>query len=148
MQIRDARFLVRQIALTLAGLCVAAAISTAKAETFSLTAYLSGASAVPSNQGTAFGEADFIYDSETGRLDYVVTYEGLPSAQAEIHGPADTEQNAPVLIPFPTPESPIGGAVTLSSRQADLLLAGELYVDVHGRGYAGGEIRGQIEKRN
>jgi hypothetical protein len=35
----------------------------------------------------------------------------------------------------------------LSSGQADLLLAGELYVDVHAQGSAGGEIRGQIEKR-
>ncbi len=133
--------------MVFAGICLAAATSPANATSFSLVATLTSGSAVPPNQGTAFGEGDFTYDNDTGRLDYFVTYEGMPSAQVEIRGPATAKQNAPVLIPIPMSDSPVSGAIILSSRQADQLLAGELYVDVHARGYAGGEIRGQIEKR-
>jgi len=125
----------------------AAAPSVAQAATITLTAYLSGASAVPPSQNAAFGEADFTYDSKTRELEYLVTYEGMPSAQVEIHGPADATGNAPVLIPFPTPQSPLSGILVLSSGQANLLLAGKLYVEVHARNFADGAIRGQIEKR-
>ena len=125
----------------------ATAPSVAQAATITLTAYLSGASAVPPSQSAAFGEADFTYDSKTRELEYLVTYEGMPSAQVEIHGPADATENAPVLIPFPTPQSPLSGILVLSSGQANLLLAGKLYVEVHARNSADGAIRGQIEKR-
>jgi hypothetical protein len=125
----------------------AAAPPAAHAAAVALVAYLSGASAVPPSQSAAFGEADFTYDSETKELDYLVTYEGMPSAQVEIHGPADATENAPTLIPFPSPQTPLSGILVLSSRQADLLLAGKLYVEAHATGFAGGAIRGQIEKR-
>jgi hypothetical protein len=52
-----------------------------------------------------------------------------------------------VLIPLPTPDSPVSGAVILSRAQGAELLEGNLYVDVHSAGYARGEIRGQIEQR-
>ena len=131
----------------IAGLGLAATIAGARAETISLVAYLTGRAAVPANDGSAFGQAQFTYDSDTRRLDYVVTYDGLPAAQVEIHGPADAGQNGPMLIPFPTPESPVSGAVILSRAQSRGLLDGKLYVDVHSEGYAKGEIRGQIERQ-
>jgi len=124
-----------------------AAPSVAQAATVSLTAYLSGASAIPPSQSTAFGEADFTYDTKTRELTYLVTYEGIPSAQVEIHGPADAAENAPVVIPFPTPQSPLNGILVLSAGQGDLLLSGKLYVEVHARSFGGGAIRGQIEKQ-
>src|SRR6185437_4243138 len=130
-----------------AAIWFAASAPAAHAATITLAAYLSGASAVPPSQSAAFGEADFTYDSETRELDYLVTYEGMPSAQVEINGPADAAQNAPTLIPFPSPQSPLSGILVLNSRQAELLLAGKLYVEVHARSFAGGAIRGQIEKR-
>jgi len=126
---------------------LAASTPTAHAATITLAAYLSGAAAIPPSQSAAFGEADFTYDSETKELDYLVTYEGMPAAQVEIRGPADATENAPVLIPFPSPQSPLSGILVLSSGQADLLLAGRLYVEVHARSHADGAIRGQIEKR-
>src|SRR6202789_2439185 len=124
-----------------------ATICGADAETYSLVAYLSGSAAVPPNNGDAFGEAQFTYDSDTRRLDYFVTYDGLSTAQVGIYGPASVNQNTPVLIAFPTPDSPISGAVVLSREQGAELLTGKLYVDAHGQGYAKGEIRGQIERR-
>ena len=134
------------LAGAIAASCLVAAISRARAETDTLIAYLTGSAAVPADATEAFGQARFTYDSETRRLVYLVTYDGLPGAQVEIHGPAEIGQNAPVLIPFPTPESPASGAVTLTRAEASALLAGKLYVDVHSGGYARGEIRGQIEK--
>ncbi|HXR94281.1 MAG TPA: CHRD domain-containing protein [Rhizomicrobium sp.] len=139
--------LARKAPLVYAALCFAAAISTAQAASISMVAYLSGASVVPPNRSAAFGEADFTYDSASGELNYFISYEGLPSAQVEIHGPSSTTENAPVVIPFPMPQSPVSGILVLNSRQADTLLAGELYVEVHGRGRAEDAIRGQIEKR-
>jgi hypothetical protein len=131
----------------LAGLSLVATLGGAHAETYSLVAYLTGRAAVPPNDGSGFGQAQFTYDSDTRRLDYLVTYDGLSAAQVEIHGPADAGQNGPVLIPFPTPDSPVSGAIILSRGQGNELLEGKLYVDVHSQGYARGEIRGQIERQ-
>ena len=124
-----------------------ATICGADAKTYLLVAYLSGSAAVPPNNSDAFGEAQFTYDSDTRRLDYFVTYGGLSTAQVGIYGPAYAGQNTSVLIAFPTPDSPISGAVILSREQGAELLTGKLYVDAHGEGYANGEIRGQIERQ-
>jgi hypothetical protein len=136
-----------QLILVVTGGYLIATICGADAETYSLVAYLSGSAAVPPNSSDAFGEAQFTYDSDTRRLDYFVTYDGLSTAQVGIYGPASVNQNTPVLIAFPTPDSPISGAVILSREQGAELLTGKLYVDAHGQGYAKGEIRGQIERR-
>jgi hypothetical protein len=135
-----------QLILVVTGYFIAT-ICGADAETYSLVAYLSGSAAVPPNNSDAFGEAQFTYDSDTRRLDYFVTYDGLSTAQVGIYGPATVNQNTPVLIAFPTPDSPISGAIILSREQGAELLTGKLYVDAHGEGYANGEIRGQIERQ-
>jgi hypothetical protein len=127
--------------------CFIATICSADAKTYLLVAYLSGSAAVPPNSSDAFGEAQFTYDSDTRRLDYFVTYDGLSAEQVGIYGPADIGQNAAVSIAFPTPDSPISGAIILSREQGAELLTGKLYVDAHSEGYAKGEIRGQIEGR-
>jgi hypothetical protein len=136
-----------QLILVVTGGYFIATICGANAKTYLLVAYLSGSAAVPPNNSDAFGEARFTYDSDTRRLDYLVTYGGLSTAQVGIYGPAYVGQNAPVLIAFPTPDSPISGAVILSREQGAELLTGKLYVDAHGEGYANGEIRGQIERQ-
>jgi hypothetical protein len=136
-----------QLILVVTAGCFIATICGADAKTYSLVAYLSGSAAVPPNNSDAFGEAQFTYDSDTRRLDYFVTYGGLSTAHVGIYGPAYAGQNTPVLIAFPTPDSPISGAIILSREQGAELLTGKLYVDAHGEGYANGEIRGQIERR-
>jgi hypothetical protein len=108
---------------------------------------LTGAAEVPANTSKARGDAHFTYDTDTRQLSYSVTYEGLSASEADIHGPAGISGNAPVIVPFPVPDSPIGGTATLSSDQAKELLVGQFYVDVHSQAYANGEIRGQILKQ-
>lgn len=123
------------------------AITTARAETVSLAAQLLGSNAVPQNKSDAFGEGQFTYDSETGKLGYYLTYDGTAPTRIDLHGPAQAGENAAPILAFPVSASPVSGAVALTKAQADSLLAGTLYVDMHSPAYADGEIRGQIKKQ-
>jgi hypothetical protein len=118
------------------------------AETIVLRATLSAGAEVISNPSKGSGTAQFSYDTASKQLDYSVTYSGLSSSATvvDIHGPAPSRANAGVIVAFPIPDSPISGTATLTVQQAAALLSGQLYVDVHTRAYADGEIRGQIEK--
>ena len=123
------------------------AIAAAQAETVSLTAYLLGSYAVPQNKSDAFGEGQFTYDGGTGKLDYYLTYDGTAPTRIDLHGPAQAGENAAPILAFPVSASPVSGSVALTKTQADSLLAGTLYVDMHSAAYAEGEIRGQIKKQ-
>lgn len=135
--------------LSLAG-ALAIAIATAapaQAETISITAALSGTNSVPSNdvEGTGLVEAGF--DTETRILSWSVTYEGLsgPLIAAHIHGPAKARSNAGIVIGLdPVSLSPLVGSATLSAAQADELLAGLYYVNLHTELHPGGELRAQL----
>ena len=96
------------------------------------------------------GSGTFTYDPATHLLTYNVTYEGLtgPAAAAHIHGPADPGANAPPVVPFANPASPISGTATLTDAQAADLAAGKYYVNVHTAANRGGEIRGQITPKS
>ncbi len=122
-------------------------IAASQAETLSLTAHLLGSYAVPQSKSDAYGEGEFHYDSGTGRLDYYLTYDGATPVKIDLHGPARTSENAASILSFPVSASPVSGTVTLTKAQADNLLAGTLYVDMHSAAYADGEIRGQIRKQ-
>lgn len=129
-----------------AGSLFAAGFSTASAETISLAAHLLGGNVVPQNKSDAFGEAQFTYNSETRQLDYYVTYDGASPTKIDVHGPAGPRETAMAIASFPLSESPVTGKTILTKEQADSLLAGKMYVDLHSQAYADGEIRGQIGK--
>src|ERR1041385_4973763 len=76
-----------------------------------------------------------------------------PAIAAHIHGPAPTNTPAPVLIDLaglhvlalnPTNGASIIGSLVLTTNEADALLAGLLYINVHTPAYPLGEIRGQL----
>lgn len=133
------------IALAILGLLTGTA--SGQAETLSLTAHLLGSYAVPQSKSDAYGEGEFHYDSGTGKLDYYLTFDGAAPVKIDLHGPAGTNENAASILSFPASASPVSGAVTLPKAQADNLLAGTLYVDMHSAAYPDGEIRGQIRKQ-
>lgn len=114
-----------------------------------LTAQLSGANQVPPNTKPGTGTAEVRFNRGTRDLRYTVRYSGLsgPATAAHIHGPAAATANAPVVILFDSPLSPISGAARLSPAQAADLLAGRYYVNVHTAAHPGGEIRGQLVVR-
>jgi hypothetical protein len=131
----------------LAGILLAASVAGVRAESISLRALLVGGSNVPKTTSEGFGEGQFTYDSATRRLEYYVSYDGVAPTKIDLHGPAGPAETAGALLAIPVSGSPISGAATLSPEQADLLLAGKLYIDMHSQAYAGGEVRGQIQKQ-
>ena len=108
---------------------------------------LNGASEVPPVQTTASASALFTLVGT--ELFYSVTFSGLsgPATGAHIHGPADSTQNANVIIPLSPPAAASGtfsGSVTLDTTNLAYFLAGQTYINIHTTTNAGGEIRGQI----
>lgn len=136
-------------ALALIGWIGSAAIVEAAPMTF--TTELSGAQEVPPVKTSGHGAADLTYDPSTRVLAWDITFSGLssPATMAHIHGPAATAKNASVLIWLSkrgnAPTSPIKGEATLSETQAKMLMADEMYINVHSKDHPAGEIRGQIE---
>jgi hypothetical protein len=122
--------------------------SAALAETVTLTAELSGKSEVPPHDGTATGKAEMTLDTDSRTFTWNVQYSGLsgPAIGAHIHGPVHPGNNAGIMIPFPTTETPITGSMTITEAQARDILAGLTYVNIHTKAHPGGEIRGQLTK--
>ena len=137
----------RGIAVVMA-LGAALLASSAGAEVVKYRATLNGPSEVPANSEKGTGTATLDFDTQTKTLTWTVTYRGLtgPARAAHIHGSAAKGVNAPPIIPFPKPASPIKGSVKLTDAQVQSLETGMLYVNVHTAAHPAGEIRGQIEK--
>ena len=114
-------------------------------------ATLSGAQEVPANASPARGTAEVQFSSVTNVLTWKVSYTGLsgPVTGAHIHGPAAPGQNAGVVVPFsgelngPSPR----GQATITQAQYGDLAAGLWYVNIHTAQFPGGEIRGQLRRR-
>lgn len=119
------------------------------AEPTSMKATLNGTSEVPPTDSKGSGTAAITYDPATKSLTYTITYTGLsgePTA-AHFHGPAAAGSNAGVAVPISPPlTSPIKGTATLNDSQANDLMAGKWYINIHTAANKGGEIRGQVEK--
>jgi len=107
---------------------------------------LKGSQENPPNDSKGAGSAELTYDSGSKSLSFKVTYSGLrgPATAAHIHGPADPGKDAPVVIKFDNPASPISGSATLTDAQATDLAAGKYYINVHTAEHKSGEIRGQV----
>ncbi len=121
---------------------------TAHAETIQFNATMAGAAEVPAKLSNGKGTATATLDTVTKALTYTVEYSNLsgPATAAHFHGPAEPTANAGVVVPFPTPASPIKGSTTLSDAQMADLMAGRWYANVHTAANPGGEIRGQMER--
>ena len=137
---------------------LATSATRARAADTTFKATLNGASEVPANQTAGTGTCTATYDPATKQLSWNGTFSGLTGAATagHFHGPAPVGQNAGVVIwlsekpvqgapraPF---DSPFQGSTTLTDQQANDLLAGNWYVNVHTAANPGGEIRGQLVK--
>lgn len=113
-------------------------------------ATLTGAAEVPPANTGARGAAEVQFNANTNVLTWKVTYSGLSgSATAgHIHGPAGPSQNAGVTVPFTNVNAnPIAGQATITQQQYSALAAGQWYVNIHTAANPGGEIRGQLRRR-
>jgi hypothetical protein len=125
------------------------AASSAFAEQVKMKADLSATQEVPPNTSQGKGNADITFDTASKQLTWTVNYSGLsgPATAAHFHGPAESGKNAGVAVPIPNQAtSPVTGSHTLTDAQANDLLAGRYYVNVHTAANPGGEIRGQVTK--
>ena len=121
----------------------------AQAQSLAFTAHMNASSEVPPHDSAGTGTADLVYDKSSGSLSWSVSYSGLsgPVKAGHIHGPAEVGKNAGVVQPFAgSLESPFKGNATISAAQAEDLLAGKWYVNLHTAANPGGEIRGQVER--
>jgi hypothetical protein len=121
----------------------------AHAEIVHFSAKLTGGQEVPPNSSTAQGEVTAELETEEHTLAYRASYTGLsgPATAAHFHGPAAPGANAPPVVTVPNPAH-AGGAVRLTPQEADDLLAGKWYFNVHTQANPGGEIRGQLQRLN
>lgn len=113
-------------------------------------ATLSGSQEVPPSGSPGTGQAEVRLDKATNTLSWKVSYSGLtgPAVAAHIHGPAAAGVNANVSVPFSnTGTSPITGQATVNAAQVAQLEAGQMYVNIHTPTHKGGEIRGQLHRR-
>jgi hypothetical protein len=122
----------------------------AQAAPLSFKVALTGAQQVPPVQTPATGTADLSYDAATHILTWSVTYNGLsgPATMAHFHGPAAEGKNGPPVVWLTekgaTVTSPIKGQATLTPEQAQQMMAGEWYINVHTQANPSGEIRGLV----
>jgi hypothetical protein len=143
----NSRFVIRCAGLSFIALLSVTSIGFA--EVIQLKADLKATDEVPPNDSAGKGTLEATYDSSSKQLSYTADYSGLTgnATMAHFHGPADPGKNAPIVVPVQgSVASPIKGTATLTDAQADELLAGKLYFNVHTEKNKGGEIRGQVTK--
>jgi len=108
---------------------------------------MTGMNEVPSVATVATGQVEAVLDKNTRLLRWKMSFTGLsgPATAAHFHGPAIIGANAGVAVPIQDPiTSPLEGQAMLTPVQADDLLSGKWYANVHSKAYPGGEIRGQM----
>ncbi|GAB4014246.1 CHRD domain-containing protein [Spirosoma koreense] len=122
--------------------------------TVALKATLDGKSVKPIPINTsATGLFTGKLDLTTKVLEYSLTYSGLssPAVVAHLHKATSVNGTGPVDIIIPTAGNTSGNVsgipFLLSQNQADSLVAGFYYVDLHTAIYPGGEIRGEVIKQ-
>lgn len=105
----------------------------------------------PTNSRAAAGTARLEYDKASHLVSWNVSFGGLTSTgtAAHVHGPADADSNAPVVLMLAPRNmypivSPLQGSATLTDAQAADLMAGKWYVNIHTADNPNGEIRGQL----
>lgn len=110
---------------------------------------IEGAQQVPSVATAASGSGTATLDTDTNPLSWNITFSGVTATLAHFHGPAPIGVNAGVQVNIGAISgltSPMVGSAPISAAQANDLIAGLWYVNIHSSANPGGEIRGQLTK--
>ena len=126
------------VSLVVVGVC--------HAEVLNFTTVIDG-SQVENCTGTSpgTGSGTLTLDTDTGQVDYEITFSGMTGTEtaSHVHGAAPECVNAGVVYGLPLGSPKIGTAF-LSPGQANDMIAGLHYVNIHSTLLPGGEIRGQV----
>ena len=117
-----------------------------------LSARLSGTQEVPANTSPAKGTLEGIFDPFSRVIAFRLEYSGLTAnATASHFHIAAAGTNGSVSVNFVSQGFQTGSTsgeyvkvLTLTQAQADALIAGNMYVNIHNASFPGGEIRGQL----
>jgi len=136
---------------SLAALACAAAFAIASpsmAANVNLKADLKGSSEVPPTDSKGTGSVTATYDTASKKLSWKGSVSGLtgPATAAHFHS-GEAGKNGGVAVPIAgADKGSFEGSATLTDAQAQELMAGNWYVNVHTAVNKGGEIRGQVTK--
>lgn len=113
-----------------------------------LKADLKASNEVPPNESTGAGSVTATFDTDSNKLSWKGTLSGLsgPVTAAHFHA-AEAGRNGAVAVPIiGADKGSFEGSATLTDSQAEDLIAGKWYVNIHTAAHKAGEIRGQVTK--
>ncbi|MGB6351781.1 MAG: CHRD domain-containing protein [Pseudolabrys sp.] len=113
-----------------------------------MKADLKGASEVPPTDSKGTGSVTATFDTASKKLSWKGTVSGLsgPATAAHFHA-GESGKNGGVAVPIAgADKGSFEGSATLTDAQAEELMAGKWYVNVHTAANKGGEVRGQVTK--
>ena len=140
--------ILRSSLAALACTAVLAIASTSMAANVNLKADLKAASEVPPTDSKGTGSVTATYDTASKKLSWKGSISGLsgPATAAHFHS-GELGKNGGVAVPIAgADKGAFEGSATLTDAQAEELMAGKWYVNVHTAANKGGEIRGQVTK--
>jgi len=118
------------------------------AGTVNLKADLKASSEVPPNESNGTGSVTAAFDTDSNKLSWKGTVSSLsgPVTAAHFHT-ADVGRNGAVAVPIiGADKGSFEGSATLTDTQAEDLMAGRWYVNIHTATHKAGEIRGQVTR--
>ena len=127
---------------------VLAFASPSMAANVNLKADLMGASEIPPVDSKGTGSVTATFDTASKKLSWKGTVTGLsgPATAAHFHS-GEVGKNGGVTLPIAgADKDSFEGSATLTDAQAEELMAGKWYVNVHTAANKSGEVRGQVTK--
>jgi len=135
----------------LTALACAAAVVLATptlAATINLKADLKSSNEVPPVDSKGSGSVTAAFDTASKQLSWKGSVTGLsgPATAAHFHS-AESGKNGAVVVPIAgADKGSFEGSATLTDAQAEELMAGKWYVNIHTAANKAGEVRGQVQK--
>lgn len=139
------------LALALALLASGCAMLRPDAHLVAFSTQMTGMNEVPPVRTAGTGRVDAVLDKNTRLLRWKASFNALsgPATAAHFHGPAGAGRNAGAVLAWTGPLSGrYEGRATLTPAQAEDLMAGRWYANIHTAAYPAGEIRGQMIVRD
>ena len=118
------------------------------AASINLKADLKSSNEVPPVDSKGSGSVTATFDTASKQLSWKGSVTGLsgPATAAHFHS-AESGKNGAVVVPIAgADKGSFEGSATLTDAQAEELMAGKWYVNIHTAANKAGEIRGQVTK--